>query len=190
MGARVNITSRSAEPIHHTGRISPLVDVAEVAKALGATGVSREEASGGGPIGLFALRRELSIRLRSKGGRPALEGATKIQKIPLKPEDWSRLGKVSKFIAREEGISVTPGQVASALVHSQLDRIEAAMADARTAKIKPRNEVLVDVREAVTKAQATQPVLRRRGGDFTVREPAGPYRRRAASDTSTRRRSK
>lgn len=73
----------------------------------------------GAPIGLHALRRELESRVRSTGGRPALDGATKIQKIPLKPEDWSRLEDLAARLSRE-GVSATAGQVASVMVHKQL----------------------------------------------------------------------
>ncbi len=62
-----------------------------IAKAFGAEEIVSRENVHGAPIGLHALRRELESRVRSTGGRPALDGATKIQKIPLKHEDWSRL---------------------------------------------------------------------------------------------------
>src|SRR5207247_2369964 len=81
--------------------------------------VPRENAQGA-PISLHALRRELETRVRSTGGRPALEGATKIQKIPLKPEDWSRLEELAAQLSRQ-GVSATAGQVASVMVHNQLE---------------------------------------------------------------------
>jgi hypothetical protein len=80
------------------------------------------------------LRRESESRVRSTGGRPALEGATKIQKIPLKPEDWSRLEELADQLSRQ-GVSATAGQVASVLVHSQLEILgPSAMRHARTSR--------------------------------------------------------
>ena len=48
--------------------------------------------------------------------------ASKIQKIPLKPEDWSRLEELASELSRR-GVSATAGQVASVMVHSQLKRL-------------------------------------------------------------------
>src|SRR2546421_3163917 len=89
MAAKLKITSRSTGAIRHVGP-GPASGPEAIAKALGAELMSRENTHGA-PISLHALRQELQSRVRSTGGRPALEGATKIQKIPLKPEDWSRL---------------------------------------------------------------------------------------------------
>jgi hypothetical protein len=81
----------------------------------------------GGPITLHALRRELETRIRSTGGRPALEGATKIQKIPLRPEDWSRLEELAARLS-QQGVSATAGQVASVMVHTQLESLGPSVA--------------------------------------------------------------
>lgn len=119
MAAKFRITSRSAGAIRHTGAAVRSVGPHEIAKALGADEVVSRETVHGAPISLYALRRELESRVRSTGGRPALEGATKIQKIPLKPEDWSRLEDLAAELSRQ-GVSATAGQVASAMVHQQL----------------------------------------------------------------------
>jgi hypothetical protein len=121
MAAKLKITSRSLGTVRHVGTVARPVDPRAIAKALGAEIMSRENVHGA-PISLHALRRELESRVRSTGGRPALEGATKIQKIPLKPEDWSRLQHLADELSRE-GVSVTAGQVASVMVHSQLERL-------------------------------------------------------------------
>ena len=89
MAAKLKITGRSAGAIRHTGAAVRSVGPAVIAKALGTEEVVSRENLHGAPISLHALRRELESRVRSTGGRPALEGATKIQKIPLKPEDRS-----------------------------------------------------------------------------------------------------
>src|SRR5205807_8217595 len=114
-------TSRPASAIRHSGPAFRTVGPDAVAKALGAEAVPREDVHGA-PISLHALRRQLEIRVRSTGGRPSLEGATKIQKIPLKPEDWSRLEELADELSRQ-GVSATAGQVASVMLHNQLEQI-------------------------------------------------------------------
>ena len=121
MAAKLKITSRSVGAIRHVGTVAQQVRPEAIAKALGAEIVPRENVHGA-PISLHALRQELESRVRSTGGRPALEGATKIQKIPLKPEDWSRLEALAGELSRQ-GVSATAGQVASVMVHSQLERL-------------------------------------------------------------------
>src|SRR5216683_2539040 len=119
MAVKLKITSRSAGTIRHVGTTARSVGPEVIAKALGAAEVVSRENVRGGPISLHALRLELESRVRSTGGRPALQGATKIQKIPLKPEDWSRLEELADQLSRQ-GVSATAGQVASIMVHSQL----------------------------------------------------------------------
>ena len=134
MIAKLRITSRSAGAIRHTGTAARQVGPAAIAKALGAAEIVSRENVHGAPMSLHALRRELESRVRSTGGRPALEGASKIQKIPLKPEDWSRLEELADELSRQ-GVSATAGQVASVMVHSQLERLApAATRQARTSR--------------------------------------------------------
>ena len=80
MAVKLKITSRSAGTIRHVGATARSVSPELVAKALGAAEVLSRENARAAPISLHALRRELANRVRSNGGRPALEGATKIQK--------------------------------------------------------------------------------------------------------------
>ncbi|HVT04154.1 MAG TPA: hypothetical protein VHL58_12370 [Thermoanaerobaculia bacterium] len=127
MTTRLKITSRSAGAIRHTGGAVRSIGPDVIVKTLGAEEVVSTKNVHGAPISLHALRRELESRVRSTGGRPALEGATKIQKIPLKPEDWSRLEELAARLTRE-GVSATAGQVASVIVHSQLELLAASAA--------------------------------------------------------------
>ena len=120
MATKLKITSRSAGAIRHAGTAVRSVGPEVIAKALSADEVVFRGNVHGAPISLHALRRELESRVRSTGGRPALEGATKIQKVPLKPEDWSRLEELADRLSRQ-GVSATAGQVASVMVHSQLE---------------------------------------------------------------------
>src|SRR2546425_13186781 len=129
MAGKLKITSRSTGAIRHVGPAARPVAPEAIAKALGAELMSRENAHGA-PISLHALRQELQSRVRSTGGRPALEGATKIQKIPLKPEDWSRLEELAAQLS-QQGVSATAGQVASVMVHKQLELLGSATAGRR-----------------------------------------------------------
>ena len=137
MVTSLKVTSRSAGTIRHVGTAVRSVRPEEIAKALGAAEIISGGGVHGAPISLHVLRRELESRVRSTGGRPALEGATKIQKIPLKPEDWSRLEELANELARQ-GVSATAGQVASVIVHSQLKRIEpSTRGHARSSRRRP-----------------------------------------------------
>ena len=130
MASKFKITSHSLGAIRHTGAAARSVAPDEIAKGLGADEVVLRENIQGAPVSLYTLRRELETRVRSTGGRPALEGATKIQKIPLKPEDWSRLEDLAAQLSRK-GVSATAGQVASVLVHKQLDLLRSRTARER-----------------------------------------------------------
>ena len=121
MAPKLKIASRSGGAIRHSGSAARSIGPEAIAKALGAEVVSRENVYGA-PIALHVLRQELESRVRSTGGRPALEGATKIQKIPLKPEDWSRLEELAGKLSKQ-GVSATAGQIASVMLHRQLSRL-------------------------------------------------------------------
>src|SRR6266446_7558651 len=123
----LKVTSRSAGTIRHVGTAVRSVRPEEIAKALGAAEIISGGGVHGAPISLHVLRRELESRVRSTGGRPALEGATKIQKIPLKPEDWSRLEELANELSRQ-GVSATAGQVASVMLRKQLELLGSATA--------------------------------------------------------------
>jgi hypothetical protein len=127
MASKLKITSRSGGIIRHAGAAFRSVGPEAIAKALGAQEVVSRANVHGAPISLHALRRELEDRVRSTGGRPSLEGATKIQKIPLKPEDWSRLEELAARLSRQ-GVSATAGQVASVMVHKQLELLGSSAA--------------------------------------------------------------
>ncbi|MCO5169668.1 MAG: hypothetical protein M9894_25295 [Planctomycetes bacterium] len=96
------------------------MDPADVARALGAEPVGRVDARA--IPSMDGLHRELAERLRSTGGRPALEGATRRQKIPLTDADWNELERLS------ERLDATPGQIASVLLHQVLANLDVEQA--------------------------------------------------------------
>jgi len=110
--------------IKNTGQTQREIDSKSVAKTLGAERVGIKIDTKQGPGSLFSLRQFLIKRLRSSGGRPALLGTTKKRnKIPLFDEDWVKLEKIAKYYKEKEGISVSPGQIASALIHTDISKM-------------------------------------------------------------------
>jgi len=110
--------SRSAPRIRHVGQSAGRVSSAEVARALGAERVGTAVRSGG-PLTIFAVREELTARLRSTGGRRSLEGTTRRQKIPLGEVDWLVLEYLARQLATDER-RPTASQVASAILRRAL----------------------------------------------------------------------
>ncbi|MCK4326576.1 hypothetical protein KAU86_03545 [bacterium] len=121
-----------ARIIKNVGLTQRQVNLKVVAKELGAEAVGVTIDTRQGPISLFALRQFLVERLRSSGGRPALVGALKKRrnKIPLFDEDWIKLEKIAKYYKQKEGLNVSPGQIASALVHTDVSRIDTSKIEA------------------------------------------------------------
>jgi hypothetical protein len=122
MTRRIRDTGARERRLRDTGSRERRVEPADLAKALGAEPVGSVEAS---PMfSMEGLYRELAERLRSTGGRPALEGATRRQKIPLTDADWNELERLS------ERLSATPGQIASVLLHQVLVNLDIEQAAA------------------------------------------------------------
>ena len=114
-----------ARTIRNTGAARRRVDSKAVAEALGAKKTGMRMDARRGPVSLFALRRFLVDRLRSSGGRPALTGTTgRRSKIALLAGDWEKLEKIAKYYKEKERINVTPGQIASALIHTNVSAID------------------------------------------------------------------
>jgi hypothetical protein len=110
-----------------------LISAKEVAKALSAEDTGIEIDTRRGPVSLFSLQQFLVERLHSTGGRPKLEGARTIRnKIPLLDEDWRKLQELTKYYKEEKGIKVTSGQIASALIHAEVSKIDIL-------KLKPKS---------------------------------------------------
>jgi len=70
---------------------------------------------------LTALRQKLSAGLKSTGGRPALEGTDRKQKIPMADADWATVGRLARAF-QADGVHATPGQVAAQLLRDAIAR--------------------------------------------------------------------
>lgn len=102
-----------------------LIDPKLVAKALGAedTGVKIDTRQG--PIALFTLRQFIMDRLLSTGGRPKLKGTSeKRDKISFFGGDREKLKAIAEYYKEAEGIKVSLSQIASALIHADLSKID------------------------------------------------------------------
>jgi hypothetical protein len=96
-----------------------------IEQALGAKKIGIKIDTQKAPISLFTLRQFLIDRLISSGGRPSLRGvAKKRNKIPLLEDDWNKLKSMAEYYKKKDGISVSPGQLASAIVHSFISNID------------------------------------------------------------------
>jgi hypothetical protein len=119
MMKRIRSTSPTEPIIRSTSATEPSLDPRLVAKALGAepTGFHLQKALA--PITLASVRAELYRRLRTRGGRPGLSGASRRAKIPLSDQQWSELEALAAKLATPES-SPSAGQVGSVLLSSAL----------------------------------------------------------------------
>ena len=118
--------SEMVKKIKDVGPIQRRVSPKVIAKTLGAEEVEIKIDTRQSPISLFSLRQFLVDRLRSTGGRPALVGVAKKRrnKIPLFDEDWHKLEALARYCKEKEGIKVSPGQIASALIHTDMAKVD------------------------------------------------------------------
>lgn len=110
---------RSDEPMRR-------IDPATVASALGAELHPERAPRRGPPHALLALSQNLAALLQSSGGRPALAGHTRRQKIPLTDSGWATLQELARTL-EAGGVHASPGQVAAALLDQVLDEVRKAV---------------------------------------------------------------
>ncbi|MFH1900799.1 MAG: hypothetical protein ABIK26_00945 [Candidatus Omnitrophota bacterium] len=111
--------------IKNIGKGQRRININAAAKALGGEKVGVKVNTKQGPISLFSLRQFIMDCLHSSGGRPALVGTTKERKkLPFFEEDWNKLKLIAEYYKIEEGINVSPAQIASILVHRDVAKID------------------------------------------------------------------
>src|SRR5512143_2718510 len=98
MSKKVKIAGKRAERVQDTGKAMRRVGSDEFASALGAESCSPEVSRTIDLISLAAIGNELLKRLRSTGGRPALEDADETCKVPLSAEDIAALEKIAETV--------------------------------------------------------------------------------------------
>ena len=122
--AKILDTSRSFSRVGDTSTALRRIDTRKVAAALGARPARRLSRGAKAPMSFLALAEVIGRQLASTGGRPALESAEPRQKIPPHKGDWQRLKRIAAQL-KLRGVPCTPGQVASVLLHRQIERLEA-----------------------------------------------------------------
>jgi hypothetical protein len=119
MAKRIVATDSGQNRIVDNGPGARHVDPAVVGEALGAEETGITLGREGSPVSSFQVRSELLNRLRSSGGRPALEGATRRVKIPVTESQWRELEELAASFT-DLGFVPSAGQVASALISLSL----------------------------------------------------------------------
>lgn len=110
----------------------------EIEKGLGAERAGTVP-SGGSPMSAYAVRQKLFRRLRSTGGRPALDGADLKPKIPMRQSQWKKLAQLAKRV-ESDSFHPTPAQLASVILDAGIDQFERTLDDTTgTSKGKGRD---------------------------------------------------
>lgn len=120
MTKKIKITGKGADRINITGKALPHIEPAEFAAALGAEPCCVSMSGGLDAIAIGAIGQELLKRLRSTGGRPALEDADQICKVPLSAADVAALERIGEAIGEQTGTKPSLGQIASVILREQL----------------------------------------------------------------------
>jgi hypothetical protein len=115
MAKKIVATDPPSRRIGDLGPAAPRIDPTRVAEALGAEDTGMTLGLEGSPVSTFQIRAELLDRLRSHGGRPALEGATRRVKIPVTERQWRELEELAASFT-DLGFVPSAGQVASVLL--------------------------------------------------------------------------
>lgn len=131
MTKRIKTTGPKPRQIRSTSKSVEQISPDEFARALGAERVSgsrttaaQKQHPGSSLPALAELKRNLEAALRSRGGRPGLEGTDRRPKVPMSDEDWRALEELAASMTRDD-FAPTPGQVASGLLHDALARLRA-----------------------------------------------------------------
>jgi hypothetical protein len=123
MSKKIKIVGKAARRIQVTGTALPRIGPSEFAFALGAESCDSEVPPSLDPIGLGTIGSELIKRLRSTGGRPALNDAEEICKVPLSAKDVAALEKIIQTIYQNTGTRPSLGQVASVILRAHFEQM-------------------------------------------------------------------
>lgn len=132
MAKKINVTGKPARRIEVTGKPQRRIEPEKFAAALGAEPVGEPHSPSLDPLSLAALGNELVKRLRSSGGRPALEDATEICRVPLSAQDVKTLEGMVAQLEASSGAKPSVGQLVSVIVRAHLQDLNAAT-DSQTA---------------------------------------------------------
>ncbi len=139
MTKRIKTTGQKTRLVRPGAKRAHTMSGDKFAHALGA---ERLGVSAGLPSAYPELRRQLFAALKSRGGRPGLEGMERRQKIPMSEQNWQALEQIAQTIAHGD-FAPTAGQVAARLLQDALVRIgrpatEAVLESRATRASEPR----------------------------------------------------
>ena len=120
MTSRIVDKSPTKRLIQDKSREKRRISSRAVAAHLGAEEAGGQAPRRGSPLNAFAIRDELFRRLRSTGGRPALEGTDLKAKVPLSTEQYRAIESIAGSLAESGGPHPSVGQVASVLIELAL----------------------------------------------------------------------
>jgi hypothetical protein len=123
MAKKIKIMGKALDRIEITGAALPRVEPAEFAAALGAEPCGELPSKHPDLISLGEVGNELLRRLRSTGGRPALQGASQRCKVPLSAGDVAGLEHIIDAIEAQTGTRPALGQIASVILRIHLDSL-------------------------------------------------------------------
>jgi hypothetical protein len=112
--------NKPPQKIRDTGLRAEKLAAEAVADALQAEAVASSDLHGSA-LTVYSLRDAIYRRLTSTGGRPALAGSVRRQKIPLSDQDWDELKRIAENELGSKAIS--PAQVGAMLIRLGLAQI-------------------------------------------------------------------
>jgi hypothetical protein len=123
MTKKIEIVGTQPRKIVILDRPKKRMDPEQFAAALGSTRMGVQAKANLDAIALAELGTQLSSRLRSSGGRPALEDAAVNCRVPLSAEDEKILEGMVAQIGQSTGAKPSVGQLVSVIVHQYLTEI-------------------------------------------------------------------
>jgi hypothetical protein len=120
MAKKINLVGAKPKKIEVVDQPKRRIDPAALAVGLGADPTGQQVPGNLDPIGLAELGTQLLFRLRSSGGRPALEDATINCRVPLSAEDVQMLEAIRSRIGATTGAKPSVGQLVSVIVRRHL----------------------------------------------------------------------
>jgi hypothetical protein len=92
----------------------------------------------GSAAALAVLRSSLALGLRSDGGRPALAGMSRRQKVPMTEADWRSLEEISIRVSAG-GMGASPGQIAAQLLHDAIASVATPCTASKQGEKSPKD---------------------------------------------------
>jgi hypothetical protein len=132
MAKKIQVVGAKPKKITIVDQPKRRIDPSAFAAALGAQPGGLQVGTDVDPVALAELGTQLRNRLRSSGGRPALEDATVNCRVPLSAEDVKTLETLVAQIEGATGAKPSVGQLASVIVRLHLSALKSPPASTAT----------------------------------------------------------